>query len=86
MDLRYFINECVREALLEADIVPNDKDGEPNVVKNPNVNKWRMMYRLMDNVKTLMDNTWESKKGKISKKDIITVKKYIITSFQNIGV
>lgn len=79
------IQESVRETLLEMDIVPLDRQGEANLVRNQAVNAWRMLYRLMDNVKVVMDNDYKAKKGNISNKDVDYVIDYIYNSVQNVA-
>lgn len=82
--LNELIRESVRKALFEMDIVPTDKNGEVNLVKNQSVNAWRMIYRLMGNVKQSMDYTYQGKQGKISSNDIDNIIDYIYNSLQNI--
>ena len=61
MNLNKIISECVRKTLLEMDLVPTDSQGDVNLVNRQSVNAWRMIYRLMDNVKTSMDSTYQGK-------------------------
>ena len=82
--LNELIRESVRKALFEMDIVPTDKNGEVNLVKNQSVNAWRMIYRLMGNVKQSMNYTYQGKQGKISSNDIDNIIDYIYNSLQNI--
>ena len=61
-NINKIIQESVRKALLEMDLVPTDRQENANFVQNQAVNAWRMIYNLMDNVKTSMDATIEGKK------------------------
>ena len=82
--LKQIINEAVRNSLLEMDIVPTDHQGNANLVKNQPLNYWRMIYRLMDNVKTAMDATAQDKQSAISMKDVQDIIQYINNSIYNI--
>lgn len=66
------------------DLVPTDNKGAVNLTKNKAYNYWRMIYRLMDNVKTAMDNTHQNKGNAISMKDVNNIIEYINMSIQNI--
>ena len=78
------IQESVRNVLSEMDLVPTDSQGNPNLVSRQSVNAWRMIYRLMDNVKVKMDYDWQAKNGNISNKDVDEVIDYIYDSLNNI--
>ena len=89
------IKECIKKTLLEMDIVPLDKQGEVNLVRNQAFNAWRMIYSLMDNVKVAMDATLEGKKkydhdGKyiasnpITNQDVDRIIDYIYDSIQGV--
>ena len=78
------IKESVRKTLLEMDLTPLNRQGEANLVKNQSVNAWRMIYRLMDNVKVVMDNDYKSKNGNISNKDVDYIIDYIYNSLKNV--
>ena len=78
------INESIRKTLLEMDLVPTDSEGEVNLSKNNARNYWKMIYRLMDNVKTVMDNTYQDKRGAISMRDVNKIIEYINMGIQNI--
>jgi len=93
-NINKIIQENVRKTLLEMDLVPTDEKGNANLVQNQ-VNAWRMIYRLMDNVKTSMDATVKGKKrydhyGKytpsdsISNQDVDNIIDYIYNALQNI--
>ena len=82
--LTKIIRESIEKVLCEADIVPNDAQGNANIVKNPSINAWRMIYNLMDNVKTKMDYDWEAKNGRMSAKDVDNVIDYILYSLRGI--
>lgn len=78
------ISENIRKTLLEMDLVPTDKQGNSNIVQKQSLNAWRMIYRLMDNVKTSMDSTYQGKRGGISNQDVDGIIDYIYNSLQNI--
>ena len=78
------IRESIRKTLVEMDIVPTDDKGETNLILNQAINAWRMIYRLMDNVKTVMDADWDGKQGNISKADVNNIINYIQDSLQGI--
>ena len=89
------IPESVGNVLTEMDLVSTDAQGDANLVQNQAANAWRMIYRLMDNVKTSMDATIEGKKkynhyGKytssnsITNQDVDNIIDYIYNSLQNI--
>ena len=89
------IEERVKKILSEMDLVPMDAQGKANLTRNQAVNAWKMIYRLMDNVKTSMDSTIEGKKkydnyGKYMSSNSITIQDvdniidYIYNSLQNI--
>ena len=67
-NINKIIQESDRNVLLEMDLVPTDGQGNANLVQKQAVNAWRMIYRLMDNVKTSMDATMQGKKIKIKRK------------------
>lgn len=48
------------------------------------LNAWRMMYNLMDNIKTLMDRTMEDNKDHITTNDIKNVVDYVNQSMENV--
>lgn len=78
------IQESVREVLAEMDLVPTDANGEANLTQKQAVNAWRMIYRLMDNVKVKMDTEWQGRNGVVSNKDVNGVIDYINKAIQNI--
>jgi len=78
------IKESVRSVLYEMDIVPTNKHGETNLVKKQSINAWRMIYRLMDNIKVVMDNQYKSKNGNITNKDVDGIIDYLYNSLQNV--
>ena len=84
MNLQKIIKESVRKTLLEMELVPTDNQGNANFVNRQSVNVWRMIYSLMDNVKTSMDLTYQGKNGKISNQDVDTIIEYIYMSLKNI--
>ncbi len=83
-NINKIIQESVRNVLLEMDLVPTDGQGNANLVQKQVVNAWRMIYRLMDNVKTSMNTTYQGKRGVISNQDIDGIIDYIYNSLQNI--
>ena len=82
--IQKIINESIRRTLLEMDLVPTDNKGEVNLTRNKALNYWKMIYNLMDNVKNVMDNTYQGKKSAISMKDVNKIIEYINMSIQNI--
>ena len=54
-----------------------------NYIENSGLNKeqaekaWKMIYRLMDNVKTKMDYDLELNKGSIEDKNVYEIKDYL---------
>ena len=85
----------MREVLKEGDIIPTNKDSDRNFSKNKALNKWKMIYRLMDNTKVAMDSIIDSKREydergeiissqPITQKDVDYIINYIIESIQNI--
>ena len=94
-NINKIIQESVRKTLLEMDLVPTDRQENANLVQNQAVNAWRMIYNLMDNVKTSMDATIEGKKkydhyGKytssnsVTNQDVDNIIDYIYNALQNI--
>ena len=57
---------------------------ETNLTKNKALNYWKMIYNLMDNVKNVMDNTYQGKKSAISMNDINNIIDYINKSIKSI--
>ena len=84
MNLKKIISESVRKTLLEMDLVPTDDQGNTNLISRQSINAWRMIYNLMDNVKTSMDSTYQGNNGKITNKDVDGIIDYIYMSLQNI--
>ena len=94
-NINTIIEESVKKVLSEMDLVPTDAQGEANLTRRQPVNAWKMIYRLMDNVKTSMDATIEGKKnydhyGKYASSNLITnqdvdnIIDYIYNALQNI--
>ena len=83
-NLDSIIQESVKRTLLEMDLVPVNQQGEANLVKKQSVNAWRMIYRLMDNVKSIMNNDYKAKNGNISNKDVDYIIDYIYDALKNI--
>ena len=78
------ISECVGKTMLEMDLVHTDSQGDVNLVNRKSVNAWRMIYRLMDNVKTSMNSTYQGKNCSISNQDVDGIIDYIYMSLKNI--
>ena len=55
-----------------------------NITRNQTINAWKMIYRLMDNVKTLMDGDYQAKGGNVTNSDVDDVIDYIHKALQNI--
>ena len=82
--IQKIISESIKRSLLEMDLVPTNNQGEANLTRNNALNYWRMIYRLMDNVKTAMDHTYQNKRSAISMNDVNEIIEYINMSIQNI--
>lgn len=69
-----------------ASLINTSTDNQSNIIteKLQPLNYWRMIYRLMDNVKTAMDATAQDKQSNISMKDVQNIIQYINTSINNI--
>ena len=78
------IQESVRKVLHEMDLVPTDAQGNANLVRRQSINAWKMIYRLMDNVKTKMDADWQNCSGNISNQNVDQVIDYIYNALRNI--
>lgn len=74
----------IKKNMLELELVHTDNQEKTNLVSRQSVNAWRMIYSLMDNVKTSMDSTYQGKNGKISNQDVDTIIDYIYMSLKNI--
>lgn len=83
-NINTIIEECVKKVLSEMDLVPTDAQGDANLIRRQSVNAWRMIYRLMDNVKTKMDADWQGGGGNISNQDVDNIIDYIYNALQNI--
>ena len=83
-NLDNIIHESVKKTLMEMDLVPVGQQGDANLVKKQSVNAWRMIYRLMDNVKIVMSNDYKAKNGNISNKDVDYIIDYIYNALKNI--
>ena len=83
-NLNNIIRENVRCALLEMDLVPTDSQGNSILEKKRSSNAWKMIYRLMDNVKTSMDYTYKDKSGNITRQDVYDIVDYINNGIQGI--
>lgn len=83
-NLNNIIRENIRRALLEMDLVPTDSQGNSILVKKRSSNAWKMIYRLMDNVKTSMDYTYKDKSGNITRQDVYDIVDYINNGIQGI--
>lgn len=74
----------IKKNMLEMEIVHTANQEKANLVNRQSVNAWRMIYSLMDNVKTSMDLTYQGKNGKISNQDVDGIIDYIYMSLKNI--
>jgi len=72
-NINKIIEESVKKVLSEMDLVPTNPQGEANLVRRQSVNAWRMIYRLMDNVKVKMDNDYQAKGGNVTNQDVSEV-------------
>lgn len=72
------------KSINEMDLVPLDKNGEPNVSKKPSLNAWRMILELLKSTKQIMDTTYENKRGNIGVNDVNEIIDYIRVSLQNV--
>ena len=70
--------------VLEMDIIQTDNQGNTNCDNRQSINAWRMIYRLMDNVKVSMNAIWNDKNGQIINKDVDDIIDYFNMSLQNI--
>lgn len=67
------------------DNVPQqDPQEEANLVRRQSLNAWRMIYRLMDNVKLKMDNDYQTKGDNVTNQDVSEVIDYIYNAIKNI--
>lgn len=66
------------------EIVHTDNQEKANLVNRQSVNVWRMIYSLMDNVKTSMDSMYQGENGKITNQDVDGIIDYIYMSLKNI--
>ena len=78
------IQESVRKVLNEMALIPTDAQGNPNLVKKQTTNAWRIIYRLMDNVKVSMNSTGQGKEVNISISHVDGIIDYIHNFLQNI--
>ena len=74
------INETVRKALNEVEILPT------NQVKNEYINKWRIMFNALSNIQENMKNTYNEREGRIRKQDYVEMLNYIGLTFGNFGI
>lgn len=86
MDRKFdaIIEEKVKKVLSEMDIVTTNHQGEANLVHRQSVNAWKMIYRLMDNVKVKMDDDYQARGGNVTNSDVYDVIDYIHNALQNI--
>jgi hypothetical protein len=83
-NINTIIEECVKKVLSEMDLVPTDNQGNANLIRKQSINAWRMIYRLMDNVKTKMDADWQNNGGNISNQNVDQVIDYIYNALRGI--
>lgn len=83
-NIQKITDESIKKVISEMDLVPTDRNGEPNLVNNQSLNVWRMIYRLMDNVKVKMDADYQAKNGRMAVKDAKDAIEYINNAINNI--
>ncbi len=83
-NINTIIEESVKKVLSEMDLVPTDNQGNANLIRKQSINAWRMIYRLMDNVKTKMDADWQNCGGNISNQNVDQVIDYIYNALRSI--
>ena len=74
------IDESIKKVISEMDLVPTDRNGEPNLVNNQSLNAWRMIYRF----KVKMDADYQAKNGRMAVKDAKDAIEYINNAINNI--
>ena len=55
-----------------------------NLTRSQTINAWKMIYRLMDNVKVKMDDDYQARSGNVTNSDVDGVIDYIHNALQNI--
>lgn len=62
------------------------KNEDVKLSTRESINRWKMLYRLMDNIKREMENIEKNKNGvsRISQKDVDEIIEYIYDSIENI--
>ena len=55
-----------------------------NITRSKTINAWKMIYRLMDNVKVKMDGDYQARSGNVTKSDVNNAIDYIHKALQNI--
>ena len=55
-----------------------------NITRSQTINAWKMIYRLMDNVKVKMDDDYQARSGNVTNSDVDGVIDYIHNALQNI--
>ena len=55
-----------------------------NLTRSQTINAWKMIYRLMDNVKVKMDDDYQARGGNVTNSDVDDVIDYIHKALQNI--
>ncbi len=83
-NINTIIEESVKKVLSEMDLVSTNPQGEVNLVRRQSVNAWRMIYRLMDNVKVKMDNDYQARGGNVTNHDVDGVIDYIYNALSGI--
>lgn len=64
--------------------INTNPQGEANLVRRQSINAWRMIYRLMDNVKVKMDNDYQARGGNVTNQDVDGVINYINDALNSI--
>lgn len=55
-----------------------------NLTRSQTINAWKMIYRLMDNVKVKMDDDYQARGGNVTNSDVDDVIDYIHNALSGI--
>jgi len=55
-----------------------------NISEKQLTDGWKLLYCLMDKVKTHMDSTYAEKNGEIRDEDFLKIRNYIVDNYNNI--
>lgn len=79
--LNSLIERIVRDVINEAgDLQPD------NYVQDNALNKWRVLYNVITNLKNVMEITYRDNNGKITGQLYQEIVDYIHTTFSNMGI